>query len=161
MKTIVIANQKGGVGKTTTTIELATCFALKGKKVLVIDMDQQRNLTKWIGAEVKPELSIYRVLMGDVTVLSAIQKIPIFNNKSKAKVIANIDVICGTERLSTAEKFFTDTEDALLMKELLGFIKDKYDAIILSNEIASFSNNIIKKYMKDKEIKIIIARNKE
>lgn len=40
-------------------------------------------------------------------------------------------------------------------------IKDKYDAIILSNEIASFSNNIIKKYMKDKEIKIIIARNKE
>lgn len=40
-------------------------------------------------------------------------------------------------------------------------IKNKYDAIILSNEIASFSNNIVKKYMKDKEIKIIIARNKE
>jgi chromosome partitioning protein len=68
-KVIAIANQKGGVGKTTTTVNLSSCLAFKGKKVLTIDIDPQGNTTSGLGIEKKGiEKSIYDVLINDVNI---------------------------------------------------------------------------------------------
>ncbi|MFV1995504.1 MAG: ParA family protein [Verrucomicrobiales bacterium] len=64
MKIISIANQKGGVGKTTTAVNLATCLADKGRSILLIDLDPQANATSAIGMEAGPRGSIYEALIG-------------------------------------------------------------------------------------------------
>ena len=72
---IAIANQKGGVGKTTTSINLSSCIAAKGKKVLVVDIDPQGNTTSGYGIE-KNELdnTKYELIMGDCTIEDCIFK---------------------------------------------------------------------------------------
>ncbi len=81
-KVIAIANQKGGVGKTTTAVNLSSCLAYKGKSVLIIDIDPQGNTTSGLGIDKKSlERSIYDVLINDVDICNCLVETSIENLK--------------------------------------------------------------------------------
>jgi chromosome partitioning protein len=121
-KIISIFNQKGGVGKTTTNINLAAYIAEAGKKVLTVDIDPQGNTTSGLGMD-KDELeySVYDVIMG----LNA--------NKAICKtVINNLDIIPSKVELAGAEIELTNKIDReKMVKNALDSIKDMYDYIFI------------------------------
>ena len=86
-KTIAVVNQKGGVGKTTTVINLAAGLSLLGKKVLIIDLDPQGNSTSGLGIE-KSSLnkSTYNLLIEDMKIDEVIRKIDIKENKKNKSI---------------------------------------------------------------------------
>ena len=93
-KTIAIANQKGGVGKTTTSINLSACLAEKGKKVLVIDTDPQGNTTSGFGIDKNNlENTIYDLILGECSISDCIIK----------NVISNISIVPSNVNLAAAE----------------------------------------------------------
>jgi chromosome partitioning protein len=75
-KVIAVANQKGGVGKTTTAVNLAACLAAVGKKILLLDLDPQANATSGVGVEKVEGASVYQVLLGDGSLLEKIKPTP-------------------------------------------------------------------------------------
>ena len=90
---IAFANQKGGVGKTTTTVNLAACVAARGKRVLIIDLDPQANATSGLGFEKEPGQSIYGPLLGEGLLV----------DKIKPTEMKRLDILPGEVDLAGAE----------------------------------------------------------
>lgn len=120
---IAIANQKGGVGKTTTAINLSACLAEAGQKILVLDMDPQGNTTSGFGIN-KDELenTIYQVILQETEMEEAICK----------NVIDNLDIVPSNVNLAGAEIDLIDVEDReYILKNAIGTVRGNYDYIIL------------------------------
>ena len=120
---IAIANQKGGVGKTTTSINLSACLAEKGQRVLVVDIDPQGNTTSGLGVE-KTELenTVSELILGEAELDECLIK----------NVIDNLDVLPSNVNLAGAEIDLIGVENReYILKNKLAEIEDKYDFIII------------------------------
>lgn len=122
-RAIVVANQKGGVGKTTTAINLAACLAEAGQKVLAIDMDPQGNMTSGLGVDKDAiENTVYELLLGESSVEDCLQK----------EVIENLSVIGSNINLSAAEiELIGEEEKEYILQKAIAPIRDNYDFIII------------------------------
>lgn len=115
---ISVTNQKGGVGKTTTTQSMGVGLSNKGFRVLLVDLDPQANLSHSCGVNVE-QPTIYEILKNEVKIKTCIQK------------TSSTDIIPSTILLSGADLEFTNPGREYLLNEALGSIKSQYDYIII------------------------------
>lgn len=122
-RTIAIANQKGGVGKSTTAINLSSCLGEMGQKVLTIDMDPQGNTTSGMGVEKNEvENTIYELLLGESKLEDCI--IPLNFD--------NLSLIPSNVNLAGAEIELIGVEDKeFILKNAIDQVRDQYDFIII------------------------------
>ena len=122
-RAIAVANQKGGVGKTTTTTNLSASLAAKGKRVLVMDMDPQGNTTSGFGVD-KNELenTVYELILGECSIQECLLK----------DVIENVSLIPSNVNLAAAEIELIGVEKKeFILKNEVDWIRDQYDFIVI------------------------------
>lgn len=122
-RVIAIANQKGGVGKTTTAINLSACLAEKGQKVLALDMDPQGNMTSGLGVDKNNvENTVYDLIIGESSINEVIVR----------DVLENLDIIPTSIDLSGAEIELLDVDEKeYIIRNAIANIKEDYDYIVI------------------------------
>ena len=121
-RVISIANQKGGVGKTTTAVNLSACLAQKGKRVLLIDTDPQGNATSGLGIESHTEKSVYNVLVDDMDIKETIL----------STMIKKLEICPANINLAGAEiELVSMVSRENRLKDAVDTIRDEYDYILI------------------------------